>query len=210
MTRSAAASATLLKSRPGGRALQAISLIAKPAAAGEPAIACTLSAGSMKGRIGDWQSLLAHVERRERIDGGVRCVFAASVPNAELIRSGRRRAGLLPVLPVRHHRRHPRRRPRGACPRGRTVDRRVDVRRCRVSAKKENATIVGVGVAACAVCCAGPILGVLAAIGLGTAAGLRAVRRRRHPRRCRDHSVRRHPPAPEPRREDRGDPGCRS
>jgi mercuric ion transport protein len=37
--------------------------------------------------------------------------------------------------------------------------------------KNENAAIVGVGVAACAVCCAGPILGVLAAIGLGTAAG---------------------------------------
>ena len=40
-----------------------------------------------------------------------------------------------------------------------------------MSAKNENATIVGVGIAACAVCCAGPILGVLAAIGLGTAAG---------------------------------------
>ena len=41
-----------------------------------------------------------------------------------------------------------------------------------MSAKqKKNASIVGVGVAACAVCCAGPILGVLAAIGLGTAAG---------------------------------------
>lgn len=40
-----------------------------------------------------------------------------------------------------------------------------------MSATKENAAIVGVGVAACAVCCAGPILGVLAAIGLGTAAG---------------------------------------
>lgn len=37
--------------------------------------------------------------------------------------------------------------------------------------RKENAAIVGVGVAACAVCCAGPILAVLAAIGLGTAAG---------------------------------------
>lgn len=37
--------------------------------------------------------------------------------------------------------------------------------------KKENAAIVGVGVAACAVCCAGPILAVLVAIGLGTAAG---------------------------------------
>jgi mercuric ion transport protein len=40
-----------------------------------------------------------------------------------------------------------------------------------MSAKKDNAAIVGVGVAACAVCCAGPILAVLAAIGLGTAAG---------------------------------------
>ena len=40
-----------------------------------------------------------------------------------------------------------------------------------MSAKKENASIVAVGVAACAACCAGPILGVVAAIGLGTAAG---------------------------------------
>ncbi len=40
-----------------------------------------------------------------------------------------------------------------------------------MSATKENATIIGVGVAACAVCCAVPILGFLAVIGLGTAAG---------------------------------------
>ena len=52
--------------------IQAVSLSTKPATAGEPAIACTLSAGSMKGRIADWNALLAHVERRERIDGGVR------------------------------------------------------------------------------------------------------------------------------------------
>ena len=38
--------------------------------------------------------------------------------------------------------------------------------------EKENATTIGVGVAACAACCAGPILGVLAAIGLGTAVGI--------------------------------------
>ena len=31
---------------------------------------------------------------------------------------------------------------------------------------------VGVGVAACAACCAGPILGVLAATGLSTVAGI--------------------------------------
>lgn len=40
-----------------------------------------------------------------------------------------------------------------------------------MTAKQESATIVGVGVAACAACCTAPILGVLAAIGLGTAAG---------------------------------------
>ncbi len=66
--------------------IQAISLSTKPATAGEPAIACTLSAGSMKGRIADWSSLLAHVERRDPIDGGVRAVFVASVPTDELIR----------------------------------------------------------------------------------------------------------------------------
>ena len=40
-----------------------------------------------------------------------------------------------------------------------------------MSTKKQDVTIVGAGVAACAVCCAGPILGFLAAIGLGTAVG---------------------------------------
>ena len=40
----------------------------------------------MKGRIADWNALLAHVERRERIEGGVRCVFAPSVPTDALIR----------------------------------------------------------------------------------------------------------------------------
>jgi len=66
--------------------VQGVSLSAKPAAAGEPAIACTLSAGSMKGRLAAWQSLLAHVDRRERIDGGVRSEFAASVPIDDLMR----------------------------------------------------------------------------------------------------------------------------
>jgi DNA-binding transcriptional MerR regulator len=66
--------------------VQAITLSTKPVTAGEPAIACTLSAGSMKGRIADWNSLLAHVERRERIDGGVRSVFSASAPIADLMR----------------------------------------------------------------------------------------------------------------------------
>jgi DNA-binding transcriptional MerR regulator len=69
----------------GATTIHAVSLSAKPVA-GEPAIACTLSAGSMKGRIADWQSLLAHVERREPIDGGVRSVFSPSVPIGDLMR----------------------------------------------------------------------------------------------------------------------------
>lgn len=38
-------------------------------------------------------------------------------------------------------------------------------------AEKERIALVGVGAAACAACCAGPIVGFLAAIGIGTAAG---------------------------------------
>jgi MerR family transcriptional regulator, copper efflux regulator len=71
--------------RPGATA-QAIGMSTKPAVPGEPVIACTLSAGSISGRITDWRSLLAHVERREQIDGGVRSVFTASVPTDELVR----------------------------------------------------------------------------------------------------------------------------
>ena len=40
-----------------------------------------------------------------------------------------------------------------------------------MNTKRENVAIVAVGAVACAACCAGPILGFLAAIGLGTAAG---------------------------------------
>jgi hypothetical protein len=39
-----------------------------------------------------------------------------------------------------------------------------------VSNRREGAAIVGVGAAACAACCAGPILGLLAGIGLTAAA----------------------------------------
>ena len=63
-----------------------VAMSTKPAASGEPAIACTLDAGSMAGRLGDWQSLLAHVDRREAIDGGVRSVFASSVSIDQLAR----------------------------------------------------------------------------------------------------------------------------
>jgi len=51
----------------------------------EPAVACTLSVGSVKGRLDDWRTLLAHVERREQIDDGIRLLFRGSLPPSELI-----------------------------------------------------------------------------------------------------------------------------
>ena len=41
-----------------------------------------------------------------------------------------------------------------------------------MNTKKETAAIVGVGAAACAACCAGPLAAFFAAIGLGTAIGV--------------------------------------
>jgi hypothetical protein len=38
-------------------------------------------------------------------------------------------------------------------------------------AKAADAALIGAGAAACAVCCAGPILGFIAALGLGAVAG---------------------------------------
>ena len=86
VTRRAAASAIPTTPNQSPPTIHAVSLSARPAAAGEPAIACTLSTGSMNGRLADWQALLAHVECREEIDGGVRSVFAPSVPVDELMR----------------------------------------------------------------------------------------------------------------------------
>jgi MerR family transcriptional regulator, copper efflux regulator len=64
---------------------QSISLSVKPVADSQPVIACTLSAGSLKGRIDDWTSLLAHVDRRDYLDGGIRLSFSATVPTEALI-----------------------------------------------------------------------------------------------------------------------------
>jgi Kef-type K+ transport system membrane component KefB len=41
-----------------------------------------------------------------------------------------------------------------------------------MSSKKQDLALIGAGATACAVCCAGPILGFLAAIGLGTVLGV--------------------------------------
>ena len=66
--------------------VQAVSLTTKPTSTDAPAIACTLSAGSVRGRLADWDALLAHVERRTPVEGGVRCEFGSSVPVEELMR----------------------------------------------------------------------------------------------------------------------------
>jgi MerR family copper efflux transcriptional regulator len=66
-------------------AIEAVTLSAGPPAPGEPAIACGLDAGSMHARIADWRALLDHVDRREPVDGGIRCVFAPSVDAAQLM-----------------------------------------------------------------------------------------------------------------------------
>jgi MerR family copper efflux transcriptional regulator len=66
---------------------RAITFVSKRAADTEAApIACTLGAESLRGRLDDWNALLAHVERRDAIEGGVRLTFGASTPTAELMR----------------------------------------------------------------------------------------------------------------------------
>ena len=37
-----------------------------------------------------------------------------------------------------------------------------------MSTKRESAAVIGVGAAACVACCAGPIIGLLAALGIGS------------------------------------------
>jgi MerR family transcriptional regulator, copper efflux regulator len=57
-----------------------------PSAAGGSAIACTLSAESMPGRLEEWHRLLAFVTARSAIDGGVRLELDARAPLDDVIR----------------------------------------------------------------------------------------------------------------------------
>ena len=65
---------------------RAVSLVSKPVLADGAAIACTLAPQSMKGRLDEWQVVLAHVAHREPTDAGVRATFGSDVPLGELIR----------------------------------------------------------------------------------------------------------------------------
>lgn len=65
---------------------QLVALTGKRSTADAAPIACTLGAGELRSRVDEWQAVLAHVERREPIIGGVRAVLGATVPLEELIR----------------------------------------------------------------------------------------------------------------------------
>jgi hypothetical protein len=41
-----------------------------------------------------------------------------------------------------------------------------------MTATRQGASVIGIGVAACAACCAGPLIGLLAAVGLGPVLGV--------------------------------------
>ncbi|MBI4932386.1 MAG: MerR family transcriptional regulator [Actinobacteria bacterium] len=64
---------------------QPVSLGGKPDQAAAP-IACTLRPESIDRRLDDWRHLLAHVERREPIDGGLRATLGPATPLGELMR----------------------------------------------------------------------------------------------------------------------------
>ena len=49
-------------------------------------IACTLGSQSMRGRLDEWQHLLANVVRRDPIDSGLRATFGPATPLDELMR----------------------------------------------------------------------------------------------------------------------------
>ncbi|HEV7760692.1 MAG TPA: MerR family transcriptional regulator [Acidimicrobiales bacterium] len=69
-------------SDPGSVAPAPVALVAKPdaAVADDPPVACTLGAGDMQARLGDWQDLLAHVTDRTAVDRGLRLTFDPATP----------------------------------------------------------------------------------------------------------------------------------
>lgn len=72
---------------PTANASVAVPLIAEAEARmAAPAIACTLGADDIRGRIAEWQAVLSHAAGRSAIDGGVRVAFGADPPLAEIAR----------------------------------------------------------------------------------------------------------------------------
>jgi MerR family copper efflux transcriptional regulator len=55
----------------------------------EPDIVCTLNPEEMGDRISEWQAILAHVDAREAIDGGIRLTLSPDADLAEVARLAR-------------------------------------------------------------------------------------------------------------------------
>jgi MerR family copper efflux transcriptional regulator len=70
-----------------GGATIPVQLSAKQApASSSPDVACTLAAGSMKGRLDEWRALLTSVTSRAALGDGVRVTFGPTTSLSELIR----------------------------------------------------------------------------------------------------------------------------
>ena len=96
------AAATLEMHRPDGACDDRCGCVTDTASAGSPqlltlrrkpdgvptaaAIACTLAPQSLAGRLDEWKRLLAHVDRRDPIDDGIRATFGPSTPLDALMR----------------------------------------------------------------------------------------------------------------------------
>jgi MerR family transcriptional regulator, copper efflux regulator len=62
-----------------------VQLVAEPEPMVDPSIVCTLGAKAMAARVVQWQTALADVVSRERIDGGVRLVLSADASLGALL-----------------------------------------------------------------------------------------------------------------------------
>lgn len=52
----------------------------------DPPIACTLQPDALRRQLGDWRTLLTHVDTRAPLDDGIRLTFDAGIPTGELMR----------------------------------------------------------------------------------------------------------------------------
>ena len=127
----------------------------------------------MAGRLDDWRAVLDHVERREPLDRGVRASFDRSTPLQELMRLTAAEYECCQffdfAITVDN---------RGIALEVRAPDDALADRVLAVGLRRDRPTQTRrrrhgcVWVAACVACCAGPIIGVMGAIGLGTVVGV--------------------------------------
>ena len=164
-------------------AVTAVPLIAKAAATAshggehdEVPIACTLGAGEMSTRLDEWNALLQGVAARHALDDGLRLVFGPGSDVTEIARLAAAEQGCcrffdfaLVIDGARDRLGRPR---PGRCPaRARGSLRRSGLTAMEAPNPKASVGVLGAGAVACAACCAGPILGFLAATGIASVFG---------------------------------------